>query len=273
MARLHKKIIGLITDFGTKGQHYVASMKGIILGINPEVNIVDISHNITPFSIIEASYILKAVYEYYPKGTVFIIVVDPGVGSSREILAVNTASGYNFVGPNNGFFQGVLESDEISECIDISNADYFVKPTSNTFHGRDIMAPIAAHISKGVPLSNFGLKFDRSKIISYPIEFRKISNKEVRCTVQYVDNFGNIVTNFKPTSIPFNDGDTLKATLGPTKVKGIFVSFFEKASKNSIVFLVGSTGFLEISKNQGNAAVDLGVSVGDLITVTLPEVN
>lgn len=273
MAKTHKKIIGLITDFGKKGQHYVASMKGVILNINPEVNVVDISHNITPFSIIEASFILNTTYKYYPEGTVFVIVVDPGVGSTREILALHTTNGYYFIGPNNGIFQSILDSNKILECISITNTEYFVKPTSNTFHGRDIMAPIAANLTKGVPLNKFGAFFDKSKIISYPIEFKRISHNELRCIVQFIDEFGNIITNYKPSSNLLKNGDTIKAFFGKSEISGKFVDFFEKVIRNSILFLVGSTGFLEISKNQGNAAVDFDVDVGDSITIKLPEVN
>jgi S-adenosylmethionine hydrolase len=268
----HKRIIGLITDFGTRGQHYVSSMKGVILNINPEVNIVDISHSITPFSIIEASYIINTTYTYYPEGTVFIIVVDPGVGSSREILAIKTVNNYYFVGPNNGIFLGVFESNEFFECIEIKNEDYFIKPISNTFHGRDIMAPVAANITKNIPLSNFGVPFNPNDQISSPIVFNKISNKEIRCTVQYIDEFGNIITNIKASSLSLKDGVNLKIKVKQTEISGKFVQFFQNVIKNSLLFLIGSTGFLEISKNKCNAAVDFGVSVGDIIKVILPEV-
>ena len=269
----HKRIIGLITDFGIKGQHYVSSMKGVIFSINRDVNIIDISHSITPFSIIEASYVIKTTYKYYPEGTVFIIVVDPGVGSSREILALKTIDNYYFVGPNNGIFSGLFESDDILECIEIKNEQYFHEPISNTFHGRDIMAPVASYITKDIPLSNFGIEFNLSKLISYPIELKKISDNEIRCTVQYIDDFGNIITNLKADSLSLKDGVNLKLKLELIVISGKFVQFFEKIKKNSILFLVGSSGFLEISKNQGNAAVDLGVNVGDKITVLFPEVK
>jgi len=273
MVKLQKQIIGLITDFGTKGQHYVSSMKGVILNINPEVNIVDISHSITPFSIIEASYIINTTYIYYPEETVFIIVVDPGVGSSREILAIKTVNNYYFVGPNNGIFLGAFESNDFSECIEIKNEEYFIKPISRTFHGRDIMAPIAANITKGIPLNNFGPNFNPSKLISYPFELEKISDNEMVCIIQYIDDFGNIITNLKANSFSLKDGDSLKLKLDQIEINGKFVKFFEKVKKNSVLFLVGSSGFLEISKNQGNAATDFGVSVGDIIRIMLPEVK
>ena len=160
MVEFCSNIIGLITDFGIKGAHYVASMKGIILKINPRVNIVDISHHITPYSIIEASYVANSVYSNFPIGTIFIIVVDPGVGSKREILLVETKNHYYFIGPNNGVFSNLFMKNEIKECIHIKNDKYFNKPVSKTFHGRDIMAPVSAYITQGINLNNFGNNFD-----------------------------------------------------------------------------------------------------------------
>ncbi len=270
MAKLDKKIIGLVTDFGAKGLHYVASMKGVILKINPKVKIIDISHNIAPFSIIEAAYVIKTVYKYYPKETIFIIVVDPGVGSSRAILGIETIDDYYFVSPNNGIFLNVFPTTHISKCIDITNAEYFNKPVSNTFHGRDIMAPVGAYMANGVDLSNFGIEFDLNKIIQYPIEYKRISDKEIRCTIQYIDNFGNITTNIEARSIPLKEGVTLKIKLkNKTEISGKFVNFFEEGTVNTFLFLVGSSGYLEISKNQSNAAVDLNLRVGDVITIVL----
>ena len=270
MAKMHKRIIGLITDFGTKGQHYISSIKGVILKINPEINIIDISHNISPFSIIEAAYVIKTVYNHFPKETVFIIVVDPGVGSSRAILGIETIDDYYFVGPNNGIFLNVFPITQISKCIDITNAEYFNNPVSNTFHGRDIMAPVGAYIANGVDLSNFGIEFDLNKISQYPIEIKRISDKEIRCTIQYIDNFGNITTNIEARSIPLKEGVNLKIKLkNKTEISGKFVNFFEEGTVNNFLFRVGSSGYLEISKNQGNAAIDLNLRVGDVITIVL----
>ncbi len=268
MAKMHKRIIGLITDFGPKGQHYISSIKGVILKINPEINIIDISHNITPFSIIEAAYIIKTVYKHYPKETVFIVVVDPGVGSSRAILGIETIDDYYFVGPNNGIFLNVFSITQISKCIDITNAEYFNNPVSNLFHGRDIMAPVGAYIANGVDLSTFGIEIDVNKIIHHPIELKRISDKEIRCTIQYIDNFGNITTNIEASSIPLKENVIIKIKLqNKTEVSGKFVNFFEEGSENTLLFLVGSSGYLEISKNQGNAAVDLNLRVGDVISI------
>jgi S-adenosylmethionine hydrolase len=269
MEKLDNQIIGLITDFGVRGQHYVASMKGVILNINPKAKIIDIAHSVTPFSIIEAAYIIKSTYSLYPKNTIFIIVVDPGVGSSREIIIISTRTDYFFIGPNNGIFTNIFDSREISKCIHIKNKQYFNSPVSETFHGRDIMAPIGAYLSKGVDIDEFGSNFPIEKLINFPIELKQVSENEIRGTIQYIDEFGNAITNIKGNSVIFKQDTEMAIRTGEHKIRGKFVKFFEKVFANSILFIVGSSGFLEISKNRGNAARDLGLKVGDIITIEL----
>ncbi|MFX1429245.1 MAG: S-adenosyl-l-methionine hydroxide adenosyltransferase family protein [Promethearchaeota archaeon] len=276
MVDFHRKIICLLTDFGLKGQHYVASMKGIILKINPSIRIMDITHTITPFSIIEASYILKTTYRYYPEGTVYIIVVDPGVGSSREILILKTKSNHYFIGPNNGIFSDNFINN-IEECIEIQNDEFFNKPVSKTFHGRDIMAPVAAHLISGTPISKFGPKFNPNNLkqsqITYNIDFEK---KVIQCSIQYIDSFGNGTTNIeivnntiKKSQIRIYENAEINFKVKEKSYKGFFVLSFSQLPIGSIVFLVGSTGFLEISINQGNASKILGFEVGEIITIEL----
>ena len=269
MEKLDNQIIGLITDFGARGQHYVASMKGIILNINPKANIIDIAHNITPFSIIEAGFIIRSTYSLYPKKTIFIVVVDPGVGSSREIILIRTKSDYFFIGPNNGIFTNAFESREVSRCIHVKNERYFNIPVSKTFHGRDIMAPVGAYLSKGVNIDKFGSKFLVANLIKFPIELRKISNTEVRCTIQYIDEFGNIITNIKANFVILEEGAEMAIKTSEQKIKGKFVKIFEEVFVDSLAFIIGSSGFLEIAKNQGDAASDLGLKVGDVVIIEL----
>ena len=179
------RIIALLTDFGTRGQHYVAAMKAVILKFNPLVNIIDISHQISSYSILEASYVLKATYKYFPEDTVFIIVVDPGVGSSREILALKTSTNYFFIGPDNGIFPNVFDASKISECVIVNNTDYFNHPISPTFHGRDIMAPVAAYITrnKHPALSDLGPYFNYNNLIKLPSKYDLDSeNRSVKCS-------------------------------------------------------------------------------------------
>lgn len=270
-------IIAFLTDFGTRGHHYVASMKAVILQINPFVRFVDISHYITEFSVIEASYILKTTYKHFPKGTIFITVVDPGVGSSREILALKTKSNYIFIAPNNGIFPNVFDESEISECINIQNEDFFIKPVSHTFHGRDIMSPTAAHISKSInfSLSDLGSKFNFNNLIKLPIIYEvDLQKKSVKGSIQYVDSFGNGITAIPLIGNKIKDTDLIledkiSIFINNNKYEGSFSSHFSGVHKDSILLLVGSTGFLEVSINQGDAAKILGFKVGDIVTIRL----
>ena len=276
MSDFSQKIICLLTDFGSKGQHYVASMKAVIFKINSTIKIIDLSHQITPYSIIEASYILKTTYKYFPKGTVFIIVVDPGVGSSREILALKTNSDYYFIGPNNGVFSGPF-TDQIIECVEIQNDEFFIKPTSNTFHGRDIMAPIGAHLLSGIALHRFGPNFNLNNLKESPVLYKiNIEKKTIQCSIQYVDSFGNGITNIQivnntiqNTDLIIKEGAKISLDIRGSKYEGFFTSHFLSAPIKSILFLVGSTGFLEISINQGNASKTLGFDLGEIITIKL----
>ena len=270
-------IIAFLTDFGTRGHHYVASMKAVILQINPFVRFVDISHNITKFSVIEASYILKTTYKHFPKGTIFITVVDPGVGSSREILALKTKSNYIFIGPNNGMFPNVFDKSEISECINIQNKHFFNKPVSPTFHGRDIMSPTAAYISKSInfPLRDLGSKFNFNDLIILPVIYEvDLQIKGVRGAIQYVDSFGNGITTIPMIGNKIKDTDLILVDeisifINNNNYDGLFSSHFSGVPKDSILLLVGSTGFLEVSINQGDAAKKLDFKVGEIITIRL----
>lgn len=266
-------IIALLTDFGPRGSHYVASMKAVIKRINPMAEIIDLSHTITPYSIMEASYILTSTYHHFPKNTVFVIVVDPGVGSEREILAIRTYHDYFFVGPNNGLFSNYIIS-KIEECVSIENDRYFYLPISKTFHGRDIMAPVGAHITKGTSLENFGSNFPIDSIKQTKSDFKILSEHKIQANIQYIDSFGNGTTNVlmeghevRNSSIRLETGSEIKISFDQKEFIGTFETHFSEVNKESIIFLVGSTGFLEFSINQGNAAARLGFSVGDKITI------
>ncbi|MFX1236979.1 MAG: S-adenosyl-l-methionine hydroxide adenosyltransferase family protein [Promethearchaeota archaeon] len=270
-------IIALLTDFGRKGQHYIASMKGVILNINPFVKIIDISHEITPFSIIEASYMIKSCYKHFPSNTIFIVVVDPDVGSHREILALKTSSNHYFIGPNNGIFSNAIKPGEIKECFEVNNEKYFSHPVSHTFHGRDIMAPVAAHLTKGLHLSTFGPLFDSKNILKYPLEYQvDPDKKKIRCSVCYIDSFGNITTNVPiynnriiNTSIELFLGALIRIRYNSIEFSGRFQSHFSTEPKGAMMFLTGSSGYLEISKNQEDASKTMGCKIGDIMTIFL----
>ncbi len=270
-----KSYIALLTDFGINGSHYVALMKAVILNINPNVNIIDISHTISPYSIIEASYILKSTFTHFPKRTIFIIVVDPGVGSERKIIIIKTKSNYYFIAPNNGILANALDKSEIEECYHIQNEEYFNSSISNTFHGRDIMAPIGSHISNGVPLKKFGPHFNLSKLTEFSLKFRIIhSEKKIICQIQFIDSFGNGTTNIsiknnkiRDVDVVFAEGAILKCEINNKTYEGTFTTYFSNVPVKSVLLLIGSTGFLEISINQGNASEELNFKVGDIITI------
>ncbi len=276
MVDFNQKIICLITDFGLKGQHYIASMKAVILSVNPNIRIIDLSHNIAPYSIIEASYVLKTTYKYFPEGTVFIVVVDPGVGSSREILVLKTLSNYYFIGPNNGIFSDIF-TNNITECRKIQNDFFFNIPISNTFHGRDIMAPIGAHLLSGIPLQEFGPAFDLNKLQEFKLTYDiDVKNQVIQCSIQYIDSFGNGTTNIqlvnntiKNSRFTLNEGQEINVKFKEKSYKGFFTSHFSSVPIESLLFIVGSTGFLELSINQENASKKLGFSVGDILTLRL----
>lgn len=276
MADFNQKLICLLTDFGLKGQHYVASMKAVILKINNDIRIIDLSNHVTPYSVIEASYILRNTYKLFPEGTVFIIVVDPGVGGFREILAFKTKSNYYFIGPNNGIFSDTF-TNNITECIEILNDEFFQKPISNTFHGRDIMAPVGAHLLSGIPLNRFGPNFNLNNLKEIPLIY-DIDNKKktINCVIQYIDSFGNATTNIpiinnkiQNSEFLLSEDTKINVIIRGDKYEGLFTSHFSSVPIKSIIFLVGSTGFLEISLNQGNASKQLGFNIGAIITIEL----
>jgi S-adenosylmethionine hydrolase len=276
----NNRLIGLITDFGPKGSHYIAAMKAVIISINPEARIIDIHHNISSYSVVETSFIIKTIYNFFPQNSIFVVVVDPGVGSSRKILALKTKSNHYFIGPDNGIFWLAFAESGIKECIQIQNKQFYHQPVSDTFHGRDIMAPIGAYLSKNISLNKFGPRLDPKDLTSYPITY-DISKKDksIHCTIQYIDNFGNIVTNIpiidekiKDTNFMLQKGSILMLKTDENKYQGILQSEYKNTEINQLFFIKGSSGYLEISMNQESAAKKLNLQAGDSIQIRLKSV-
>jgi len=288
MTKIINNNIALITDFGSDGQHYVACMKGVILEINSTVKIIDISHNITPFSILEGAYILNSTYKYFPKGTIFVAVIDPGVGSARKIIILETSSGFYFVGPDNGLFTHIINNEDISKIIEISNQDYFLEPVSDTFHGRDIMAPVSAYLSKGISIENFGNPLEIDNIIKLNDLSPKIIENEkiIEGKIQYIDSFGNCITNIeldnenksKNLGIQFLHKDSYKMNLKGKDLKFIFLSYYEelssylKMSRNPLLKR-DSFNFLELSLNMKSFAQTFNISVGEIFYIKKDQFN
>ncbi|HEX6042875.1 MAG TPA: SAM-dependent chlorinase/fluorinase [Pyrinomonadaceae bacterium] len=242
-------VITLLTDFGT-ADYFVGAMKGVILSINPKAVIVDITHEVPPQDVAAGAFTLLAAYDTFPKGTIHVAVVDPGVGSTRRPIVVS-AGDHLFVGPDNGLLTHVYDRAPAFEAFHITASEHFRQPVSTTFHGRDIFSPVAAALSNGVEPSSLGPP------ISAPVRL-SIANKP---TIIHIDHFGNLITNI--TRDQFNG--TRLAING--QVISSFRKFFGEASDDEPFGIWGSAGLLEIAVNRGSAADTLGVKRGDEVQI------
>lgn len=249
--------IALLTDFGTR-DYFVGAMKGVILQIDESAQIIDISHDIEPQNINSAAFNLRACYKNFPEKTIFVAVVDPGVGSDRRAILVET-SDYYFIAPDNGLLSFIFNGDETLRVINITNERFFVKPTSDTFHGRDIFAPCAAHLSKGVNVLEFGDATDDFVRID-EVRPRKISENEIEAQIIHTDHFGNVITNLKKEDLPEN----FYLEINNQRIDKL-KNFYAEADKNEVFLIFGSAGFLEIAAFQNSARKILSVNIGDEI--------
>ncbi len=253
-------IITLTTDFGSYDP-YVAAMKGVILGISPDATIVDVTHEVPQQQVREAAYVLRHSAPYFPDGTIHVVVVDPGVGSSRRPIAVRTEGAY-FVAPDNGVLGYVLEREERFDVVHLNNPAYWRQPVSKTFHGRDIFAPVAAHLASGAPFESLGEPIDDLVTLSWPLpEYRP--DGCIEGEIVHVDRFGNLVSN-----IP---GDAIKGRRYLTTINGATVSevhaTYADVYPGALLTLIGSHGYVEIAVRDGSAVELLGVAVGEKVTL------
>jgi len=255
-------VIALLTDFGLS-DNFVGVMKGVIYGINPEVRIIDLCHQIESYNVREAAFLLKSSYPYFPEGTVFLVVVDPGVGSERKSIIMETEN-YFFVAPDNGVLSFLLERD-IKRIIQISNEKYFLKPVSRTFHGRDIFAPVAAHLSKGEKVENFGSPIKDIEKIELPEP--RVEKNGLSGEVIYVDRFGNLITNInKDTFLRFVGGKKFQIVMGKATISRISSSYKE-GKKGLPLAIFGSFDNLEISLYGDDASRGLNLKKGSKIYI------
>lgn len=256
------KIIALLTDFGYK-DNFVGVMKGVILSINPRVNLVDISHGVKPQSILEAYFLLKNSYEFFPDGTIFVAVVDPGVGTKRKPILIETKD-YSFIGPDNGIFS-FIETHDIKRIIHLTNDKYFLKPVSSTFHGRDIFAPVAGFLSRGVSLKEFGTTIKNMKCIEIPKP--RLTKEKLVGKIIYVDGFGNLISNISRDVFDKFIGDsTFEITIGKARISKISHSYAEAEAKSPIA-LFNSFQNLEISIKANSCAEKLCLKEGVKVTI------
>ncbi len=270
------KIITLLTDFGIR-DGFVAAMKAVILNINPRVRIVDISHEVPPQDVNYANFILYSCYRYFPKRTIHLCVVDPGVGTKRRILCVQT-KGYYFIVPDNGLLSLTLTEEKVKKIVNLTNRKYFLKPISATFHGRDIFASTAAHLSRGLKMEELGGRVPNlyTPKITTPTICRKDT---LGGEIIHIDRFGNLVTNI--TDKVFRDftEDMLRIKkknshlkecikIGKYRITKINKSY-SQSERKELLAIFGSLGLLEISVNFGNAHQVLKAKRGDKVKIIL----
>nr|MDO8115192.1 SAM-dependent chlorinase/fluorinase [Candidatus Sigynarchaeota archaeon] len=260
--------IGLITDFGTRAG-YVASLKGVILSIHSDCTIVDLSHDISPQNIVEAALFLDNCTLYFPEGFIFLTVVDPGVGTSRKMLCMETKQKRQvFIAPDNGVLSLVAQSQGVAKLVTLENKKYWRETTSWTFHGRDIMAPVAAHVAAGTPIEKIGPTIDPGQMIklSLPRESYVHDDGTIAGYILYADQFGNVITNVLEEELS-KAGITLNDTLGITLVSGKkvlkaisapFKKFYAEVKAGEFLCLLNSENRFEIAINCGSAMSNLG---------------
>jgi len=257
--------ITLTTDFGLV-DHFAGSMKGVILGIAPRVQIVDITHDVQPFEITEGAFVIAQAYRYFPRKTVHVIVVDPGVGSERRPILAEMAGQY-FVAPDNGVLSMIFSREAKKKVRHVTNDKYFLQPVSRTFHGRDVFAPVGAHLASGVPAARFGKTIE--DFVKLAIDKPTRMGKRVWTgTILKVDRFGNLITNLHIDEFPDVQTRPFELNAGLQQISRLAATFSECAPGEFFV-VVGSSGYLEVAANQGSAAKMLGVRSGSPVELTL----
>ena len=254
----------LTTDFGIK-DGFVGTMKGVIWSICPAVQIADISHTIAPQNVLEGAFALWRAYPFFPAGSVHVAVIDPGVGTLRRPLAARLGSHF-FVGPDNGLFTPIYEDAEKNgwplEIVHLTNRKYFLAQVSRTFHGRDIFAPVGAHLANGVPLADLGLAVTDPLRLIMPKPEKTLTGWRAHVTV--VDIFGNLTTDLPASALESQESVLFR--LFGREVRGL-VDSYGHAQPGALVALVDSEDFIEIAAVNGSAAKLLGAVVGDLVDV------
>jgi hypothetical protein len=254
-------MLTLTTDFGLQDV-YVGVMKGVIANINPELNVIDLTHQIPPQNIAAGRFCLMNAIPYFPQNTVHVAVVDPGVGSSRKGCAIALSQGF-LVGPDNGLFSGVLRQFPAQKVVTLTNSNYWRTETvSRTFHGRDIFAPVGAYLASGVPLEELGEPMTVKELNDYSFPTPEIRDHEIIGYIQYIDYFGNLITNIPGVEV--NGKQWFVTVTDQTIASGMTYS---SCPPQNLIALIGSHGWVEIAMNQGSAARALSLSYGDPVKV------
>jgi len=264
----NRPIVTLTTDFGLN-DHFVGTMKGVILNIAPDAEIVDINHSVQPFDVLDGALTIAQTYSYFPSATIHVVVVDPGVGTARRPILLSTEK-YYFVAPDNGVLSLVYSREERIRVRHITMDHYFLQPVSNTFHGRDVFAPVAGWLAKGVDGEKFGE--DISDFIRFNAPKPKpVDARTFRGVVLKVDRFGNLVTNFTPQDVPvlFQAAPPpFKLVIGKREITQLRSSYSE-GSPNELFGILGSMGYLEIVANRASALQLVGSGKGSEVSLVL----
>jgi S-adenosylmethionine hydrolase len=258
-----RPLITLTTDFG-EGSPYVAEMKGVVLTLNAEANIVDITHSVPAQDVRQGARVLDQVTPQFPQGAIHVAVVDPGVGTERKIV-VASIEGQTYVTPDNGLLSLITRHFRPTRMVEVANPKYWLADVSSTFHGRDIMAPVAASLGLGVELSEFGPPIHDLLELDWPE--LEVGERLIRGSVVSFDSFGNLITDITAQHLDeFGDRTQLQVQCGTHCVNGL-VKTYAQRPKDSVAALIGSSGLLELAVVNGSAAKKLGVRVGDEVTV------
>ena len=260
-------LIVLLTDFGFRDS-YVGVMKGVIRTISRSAEIMDLSHNIMPQDVAEAAFVLSAAHRYFPPGAIFACVVDPGVGTDRAVLCMRSA-GKVFLAPDNGLLSVIEEECGREDVRKVTEQKYFLEAPSATFHGREIFAPVAAHLAEGLELQKLGpvQRYIRKLHLPKPV---RAADGSLRGEVIYIDQFGNLITNIRGETLtrgPDAPGERVQVQVTGCEVPGLAKAYAEKAP-GALLALIGSSGYLEVAVNRGSAAALLSCQKGDAVRLT-----
>lgn len=264
-------VIALLTDFSWSSW-YLGVMKGVILGLNPAARIIDLCHNVSSQDVREGSFVLENSYTFFPSGTIFLCVVDPGVGGERKNIIVETNK-YRFVAPDNGILSAVFEKGQVRRVFEVRPGKHTLKLQGSTFLGRDVFAPIATHLSLGVPPEEMGDQLE--SVLTVPsVKPVLDADNDITGKAVYVDTFGNIITNISEDylrsvcgeDVPF---ENLSIRMGKRRLTGIN-RYYEEGKVGKLMALIDSWGYLEIAVNRGNAFRELGLTDKRSFSIKIP---
>jgi S-adenosyl-L-methionine hydrolase (adenosine-forming) len=269
---ISRSVIAMMTDFGL-GDGDVGVMKGVIAGITPNAHLIDITHDVAPQNVASGAWILASAYRYFPQGTVFVCVVDPGVGSSRGAIAIY-AGNWFFVGPDNGLFSYIFMQQPVHQAVVLDNPAYHLSQVSSTFHGRDIFAPVGAHLAGGVALDELGTQIDPVTLQRIDIGYPVLHGARLDAHILHVDHFGNLITSIPLGMVPelFSGSHVHIVFSGTSTVVDRRRRFFAEGPDDSRPFIYGdSSGYVGIAVRNGHAARTLNAGIATPITLVMGE--